>query len=59
MAIVVTAGQRGESPQFEPVLEKVRVPPHRAGPPTVRPDRVLADKEPRLAFDVPEARSGR
>ncbi|MFB8118192.1 hypothetical protein ACFC51_20150 [Streptomyces sp. NPDC055962] len=26
MSIVVTAGQRGDSPQFEPVLEKVRVP---------------------------------
>lgn len=24
MSIVVTAGQRGDSPQFEPVLEKVR-----------------------------------
>lgn len=34
MSIVVTAGQRGDSPQFEPVLEKVRVPrigPGRAG----------------------------
>ncbi|MBP2587085.1 transposase [Streptomyces sp. PvR006] len=29
-AIVVTAAQRGDSPQFEPVLEKVRVP--RVGP---------------------------
>lgn len=26
MPIVVTAGQRGDAPQFEPVLEKVRVP---------------------------------
>lgn len=44
MSIVVTAGQRGDSPQFEPVLEKVRVP--RIGPdrPRVRPDRVRADK---------------
>ncbi|MFJ6520659.1 hypothetical protein ACIQJ4_20695 [Streptomyces filamentosus] len=32
MAIVIAAGQRGNSPQFEPVPEKVRVPPHRAGP---------------------------
>ena len=30
MSIVVTAGQRGDSPQFEPVPEKVRVP--RIGP---------------------------
>ncbi|MFB6836144.1 IS5 family transposase [Streptomyces sp. NPDC056361] len=44
MSIVVTAGQRGDSPQFEPVLDKVRVP--RLGPvrPRVRPDRVRADK---------------
>ncbi|MFG2227715.1 IS5 family transposase [Streptomyces sp. NPDC048644] len=45
MSIVVTAGQRGDSPQFEPVLRKVRVP--RLGPGTrtrVRPDRVRADK---------------
>ncbi|MFJ8660557.1 IS5 family transposase [Streptomyces sp. NPDC093795] len=30
MSIVITAGQRGDSPQFEPVWEKVRVP--RIGP---------------------------
>ncbi|WP_345744538.1 transposase [Streptomyces sp. ODS28] len=44
LSVVVTAGQRGDSPQFEPVLEKVRVP--RIGParPRVRPDRVRADK---------------
>ncbi|MFF0290907.1 transposase [Streptomyces sp. NPDC005262] len=44
MSIVLTAGQRGDSPQFEPVLKRVRVP--RAGPgrPRVRPDRVRADK---------------
>ncbi|MFJ8364607.1 IS5 family transposase [Streptomyces sp. NPDC093984] len=44
MSVVVTAGQRGDSPQFEPVLEKVRV--HRIGPgrPRTRPDRVRADK---------------
>ncbi|MFE4801923.1 IS5 family transposase [Streptomyces sp. NPDC056708] len=44
MSIVVTAGQLGDSPQFEPVLKRVRVP--RAGPgrPRVRPDRVRADK---------------
>ncbi|WP_376771651.1 transposase [Streptosporangium saharense] len=44
MSVVVTAGQRGDSPQFQPVLERVRVP--RLGPnrPRVRPDRVRADK---------------
>ncbi|MFJ9552124.1 hypothetical protein [Streptomyces erythrochromogenes] len=30
MSIVITAGQRGDSPQLEPVLEKVRAP--RIGP---------------------------
>ncbi|MFJ8146649.1 IS5 family transposase [Streptomyces sp. NPDC096048] len=42
MPIVVTAGQRGDSPQFEPVLEKIRVPPIVAGRPRVRPHRVRA-----------------
>lgn len=44
MSIVVTAGQRGDSPQFQPVLEKVRVPRIGPGRPRVRPDRVRADK---------------
>nr|WP_225631038.1 transposase [Streptomyces solaniscabiei] len=44
MSIVVTAGQRGGSPQFELVLERVRVPRIGAGRPRVRPDRVRADK---------------
>ncbi|WP_399920396.1 transposase [Streptomyces kanamyceticus] len=44
MSIVVTAGQRGDSPQFEPVLGKVRVPRIGPGRPRVRPDRVRADK---------------
>ncbi|APS23759.1 transposase [Streptomyces sp. Tue 6075] len=38
-----TSGQRGDSPQFEPVLEKVRVPRIGPGRPRVRPDRVRAD----------------
>lgn len=46
MSIVVTAGRRGDSPQFEPVLEKVRVP--RIGPGRPRAsaptNRVRADK---------------
>ncbi|MFD0622896.1 hypothetical protein ACFQ2K_08745 [Streptomyces sanglieri] len=25
MSIVITAGQRGDSPQFKPVLEQIRV----------------------------------
>ncbi|MFE4960528.1 transposase [Streptomyces sp. NPDC056653] len=44
MSIVVTAGQRGDSPQFEPVLDKVRVPRMGPGGPRTRPDRVRADK---------------
>ena len=44
LAVIVTAGQRGDSPQFIPVLEKIRVPRLHAGRPRARPDRVLADK---------------
>ncbi len=44
MSIVVTAGRRGDSPQFEPVLEKIRVPRVGPGRPRVRPRRVRADK---------------
>lgn len=43
-SIVLTAGQRGDSPQLVPVLEGIRVPRIGAGRPRVRPDRVLADK---------------
>jgi hypothetical protein len=38
LAIVITAGQRGDSPQFQAVLERIRVPhpggghPHPPGP---------------------------
>jgi transposase len=41
---VVTAGQRGDSPQFAVVLEGIRVPRQGPGRPRTRPDRVLADK---------------
>lgn len=44
MSIVITAGQRGDSPQFEPVLEKIRVRRAGAGRPRTRPNRVRADK---------------
>lgn len=44
LAIVVTAGQRGDSPQFATVLGRIRVPRPGAGRPRTRPDRVLADK---------------
>lgn len=44
LSIVITAGQRGDSPQFEAVTERIRVP--RLGPrrPRTRPRRVRADK---------------
>jgi transposase len=41
---VVTAGQRGDSPQFAAVLGGIRVPRRGAGRPRTRPERVLADK---------------
>jgi transposase len=44
MSIVITAGQRGDSPQFEPVLEQIRVPRLGLGRPRTRPDKVRADK---------------
>ena len=44
LSIVVTAGQRGDSPQFQAVLERIWVPRPGGGHPRTRPDRVLADK---------------
>jgi len=44
LSIVVTAGQRGDSPQFRAVLERIRVPRPGGGHPRTRPCRVLADK---------------
>lgn len=42
--MTLTAGQRGDSPQFNPVLRKIRVARIRGGRPRTRPDLVLADK---------------
>lgn len=44
MAVVLTGGQRGDSPQFTAVLERVRVARVGPGRPRRRPDRVLGDK---------------
>ena len=44
LSIVITAGQRGDSPQFRAVLEGIRVPRPGPGRPRTRPHRVLADK---------------
>lgn len=42
--MVVTAGQRGDSPQFQVVLGRIRVARMTGGRPRTRPGRVLADK---------------
>jgi transposase len=44
LTVVLTAGQRGDSPQFAVVLDGIRVPRTGPGRPRTRPDRVLADK---------------
>jgi transposase len=44
LSIVVTVGQRGDSPQFGAVLEGISAPRLHCGRPRTRPDRVLADK---------------
>lgn len=44
LSLVVTAGQRGDSPQFEAVLNAICVPRLGPGRARTRPDRVLADK---------------
>jgi len=44
LSLVVTAGQRGDSPQFQVVLAGIRVARSGRGRPRCRPDRVLADK---------------
>ncbi|WP_443064352.1 IS5 family transposase [Streptomyces sp. NBC_00525] len=38
LSLLVTAGQRGDSPQFMPVLEKIRVPRLGPGRPRKKPD---------------------
>jgi transposase len=44
LSFLVTAGQRGDSPQFVPVLNAIKVPRPGGGRPRSRPDQVLADK---------------
>jgi transposase len=44
MSLVITAGQRGDSPQFQTVLGRIRVPRTGPGRPRTRPDKVRADK---------------
>ncbi len=44
MSLVITAGQRGDSPQFQVVLGRIQVPRIGPGRPRTRPDKVRADK---------------
>jgi len=44
LSIVITAGQRGDSPQFTAVLDGISVPRLTGGRPRTRPERVRADK---------------
>ncbi|MEV5432833.1 IS5 family transposase [Streptomyces sp. NPDC052701] len=44
LPVLITAGQRGDSPQFESVLDAIRVPRIGPGRPRKRPDHVRADK---------------
>ena len=44
LSVIITAGQRGDSPQFIPVLKAINVPRLGPGRPRRRPDRMLADK---------------
>ncbi|WP_308258020.1 IS5 family transposase [Pseudonocardia lacus] len=44
LSVVLTAGHRGDSPQFVAVLDRIRVARVGPGRPRTRPDRVLADK---------------
>ncbi|MGW6318126.1 IS5 family transposase [Streptomyces sp. NPDC055099] len=44
LAIVLTPGHYGDSPQFERVLSQISVPRLGVGRPRTRPDHVLADK---------------
>ncbi|KKJ93209.1 IS5 family transposase [Micromonospora sp. HK10] len=44
LAVVITGGQRGDSPQFITVLERIKVDRVGGGRPRTRPDLILADK---------------
>lgn len=44
MSLLVTAGQAGDAPQFEAVMDFIAVPRRGPGRPRKRPHRVLADK---------------
>ena len=52
LSLEITAGQAGDSPQFIPVLNKIRVPGP-VGRPRTRPDAVAGDKAYSSARTVP------
>src|SRR5262249_57164995 len=47
LSIVITAGQRGDSPQLQAVLAGIAGPPPRPGRPRTPPDRGPGDKAPK------------
>ncbi|MFE1382540.1 transposase [Streptomyces sp. NPDC058740] len=44
LALLITAGQRGDSPQFTNLLDAMRIPRIGPGRPRSRPGRVRGDK---------------
>ncbi|MFD0032907.1 IS5 family transposase [Streptomyces sp. NPDC127172] len=44
LSLLITAGHRHDSPQFQPVLERIRVPRTGQGRPRTKPAKVRADK---------------
>ncbi len=44
LAVIITAGQRGDAPQFLPLMQRIRVSRPAGGRPRTRPDHVLADR---------------
>ncbi|WP_389862979.1 IS5 family transposase [Streptomyces sp. NPDC058305] len=44
LSLIVTSGQRADCTQFQPVLEKIRVPKLGPGRPRKKPDSISADK---------------
>ncbi|MFI9122389.1 IS5 family transposase [Streptomyces bikiniensis] len=44
LSLILTAGQRADCTQFEPVLDKIRVPRPGPGRPRKKPDSLAADK---------------
>ena len=53
LAVLLTAGQAGDNPQLEPLLDAIRVPTGGRGRPRKRPDHVVADK----AYSHPSTRA--